>query len=260
MSFNLPDITREIEAKKFKTHLIDKVVLRVDFADIFSSDALASKMVAKLGKKYSERQNYLEQVFNIDNSNGTVVQGTAANSSVLVDPQSGNFIKINRTFIAFEFKEYTNFENFMETVDSVFEEYETTYNNNPLKRIGLRKINFFDHSEGMELFTFDGYFNKFLTAHLKDKMLDATLTEDRHVLVSSAPPYNSVLRYGTLKGQKADVPHRRFYLDIDCSIEGDIQSDARHGQIVAINEEIFKIFYWSLGEKMLKELANDKKA
>ncbi|MFA5879015.1 MAG: TIGR04255 family protein [Candidatus Margulisiibacteriota bacterium] len=259
MTFNIPKVERTSIINKFKRHLLDTVILRIDFADIFDAKELASKCVSVLAKEYPLREEENEELVRL--AEFSIIPVKKMVSYIIKNPDTNNYIKINPTCLVFEYKKYQGFENLISVFNKIFSLYNNFFPDNNILRLGLRKISFFDQEESSKLETFKNYFNDFLTANLSQNYFGVSLIQNMHNYVikgSENDKYDISFKSGTLKLTKNEISTRRFVLDIDGFATKDLEPNNLVERIIEINDKMFDIFYWSIGEKMKEWMQNDK--
>ncbi len=250
---NIPKINRKEVAENFHKHTIVKAILRLDFNDVFDAKQIASQTVSKLGKKYSistEEKDVLLKA-----SNFSLIPIKEITSYILKDPLTDNSIKINSTSIILEYNKYTNFDEMLKTFDVIFKVYNEIFPNNALIRAGIRKINMYHKNENKSLQSFNKYFNKFLLSSLNKNIFDINLEQNINTFKTIDNNLNIIVQYGSQKGIINNKNARRFILDFDCFVTSDIFSDNINNIFVTINNKIFDIYYWCIGDKLKKELS-----
>ena len=253
---NVEKVSREKIAKTFKRHILNNVILRMDYATIFSSKELASEIVKVLGNEYPNRAEEKEMIIQV--SDRTHIPLKEIDTSIFQDEHKKNTIRLNPVAITFEFKNYINFDSLYEKFSQILVIYKKLFSNNPINRIGLRKTNSYSLlEESGKLQTFNGYFNEFLTYPLKERLFDIDIS-DRHIYVVKNDNININLRHGTMNGSIVNdnkkQPARCFVLDIDGYSTENINVDNICNLLTSINDNIFNIFYWAMGDKLRKEL------
>lgn len=253
MTFNVPKVPRDKIAKEFKKHILNKVLFRIDFEDIFDAKEFASHIVSKVGTEYPKRQQEEENLIKLAEGLTTPIKKVI--SFILFNKDNSNSIKVSSTFLVLEYNHYKCYEDLVETFKIIFSLYNKLFPNNKILRLGLRKINFFDKPEKDTLQTFEGYFNSFLTTQLDSKLFRSGLNEDMNSLVVDEGDFIINYKYGTVKGKLDDNNARRFILDIDGFKVGEIAPGKLLNIANKINNKMFDIFYWSIGDKMKRELS-----
>ncbi|MBI5078821.1 TIGR04255 family protein, partial [Candidatus Saganbacteria bacterium] len=160
MPFNVPHVDRKEIIKSFKKHILNTVILRMDFADIFDAKELASKMVAKFAKDFPQRDEETEEL--LGQTEFAIVPVKKITSYIMRNNDTRNYIKVSQNSILLEYKTYETFEKLIEIFNEVLAIYLPVYAENKILRVGLRKINLFDKEEKNSMEKFEGYFNELL--------------------------------------------------------------------------------------------------
>jgi uncharacterized protein (TIGR04255 family) len=251
----IESVDRDKLRKQFKKHLLESVIVRLDFADILSAENLSSEIVSSIGCEFSERR--VETGRNYKISDDGIFFDGEAKSWVLMDPKTKNYVKISNTFIVVEYKQYTSFEEFISIFEKVFSIYNSLFKDNELKRIGLRKVNGYIENESEKIISFEEYFNSFLVSHLTSEIFETPddLEGDRHTLSTKNKDYKITLNYGTSRGLSQKENARKFFLDIDCFAKENIKSKNLLEHLDKMNDCLFDVFYWSIKDKMIRKLS-----
>jgi uncharacterized protein (TIGR04255 family) len=247
MPFNVPHVDRKEIIKTIKKHLLNTVILRMDFADIFDAKDLASKLVAQFAKDFPQRDEETEEL--LGQTEFAIVPVKKITSYIMKNTSAQNYIKVNQNSILLEYKTYETFEKLMDVFNKVLAIYSTVYAENKILRVGLRKINFFDKEENNSMEKFAGYFNELLMPSMNNKCFDISLSQDMHGYIikgENGEKYNLNFKYGTVKLEKI----RRFILDIDGYSLKELTKENLVKRLEEINNKIFDIFYWSITERM----------
>ena len=246
MSFNIPHSEREKVIKTFKRHILDTVILRMDFADLFDAKELASKIVAKFATDFPQRSEQMEEL--LGQTESAIVPVKKITSHLLSNVETRNHIKVSPNSISFEYKTYETFEGLIEAFKGVFTIYQSLYPGNQILRIGLRKINFYDKGEEASLEKFEGYLNDLLLPGMNNKYFDVNLSQELHIYMikgekEEEPSIN--FKYGTVKMEGK----RRLVIDVDGYSSEGLTGETVIKRFKQINNKIFDIFFWSIGEK-----------
>ena len=178
-------------------------------------------------------------------------------SYILKNNKNKNYIKINQNSILIECKTYENFNGLLQLFNEILSIYFSLYPNNNILRIGLRKINFYDKEEKDQLITFEEYFNDSLLPELNKKYLGTTLSQDIHSYIikgENNEGFSINFRYGSSVFEEKEKKIRRFILDIDGYSFDDLSQKTLIEKFKKINDKIFDVFYFSIGDKIKGEL------
>lgn len=250
MSFNIPPVkNRAKKRESFVNHILQTVLVKVEYDNVFSHKDLASRILPILSTLYPNRSQEFAKIIRLEKG---VMSDLNVEHVVLTD-NNGNSVKIAPTFFAVEYNQYSNFDQLLSVLNHIVKAYSDLYKDNKITRIGVRKVNSYDMKELDKLADFSGFFNEYLIRHL-DSTVISDLAEDMHSLIVHEVGHTICLRYGSVKGIMNELPARRFFLDIDCfTIEC-----ASVGKIISklkkMNDRVFDVFCWSIGETLVKDV------
>ena len=243
----------------FKRHILRMVLTRLDFDPLFSFDQLVGtyqkKFISLLPEaSIEELPGYDIELTDIKSPKVSLRE--IVKTFCLANSSEKKKLKFSATSLILEHHKYSSFEefssDFKKPLEFVFNQTDAATVFKP-KRLGLRKINPLILPEKTAIETFDGYFNKCLTEHLRIPFLSKTLKQDKHVIsfdMDDSDKFSVNLQFSTEKGSQNKSEARRFFLDIDVystALTADISECLK--TFDKMNNLIFDLFLWSIGEK-----------
>lgn len=252
MALAIPRNLRTKESGALRRHILSAVLARIDFDPVFGVEQLAGGLHTLVKDRYPTPQygSGLNYQIDIGNPVDPVIKASEVKSFELVNAEEKRQLKFGATALVLE---HFNYESFTTFKGDFRKACQYVWSKSPAgikpKRIGLRKLNHFILNEPSGVQSFDGYFNSILTAHLSPSLIKEELLEDKHRLLTSSDGFMVAIQYGSDKGIQEDKPSRRYVLDIDVfSEEPSLTLDACMDQLNTMNDLIFDIFWWAIGD------------
>lgn len=247
-----------------KRHILKMVLVRLDFAPLFSFDNIAGAAQKQFLIKYPQSSIEEEVGFDVDIKNKsapTISVRESNRTSVMGNPEQKKKLKLNQKALILEHHQYDNFgtffDEFISAAQFVFTQSNAVYS--PV-RLGLRKISTLVLPEIESIEKFSELYNSAVTQHLSIPFLSRTLRTDKHFL--SFTLENDDLgvnfQFSTEKGRKGDDDARRFILDIDIfstSLDRDLKK--LPDVLKKMNEVGFDLFWWSTGPRLERYLRGE---
>lgn len=253
------------EEVKYKKNFLDTVIFRIDFSDILP---LKEKIENSFQDAIKNIFPYLNT--SIYSAYTSVFSSTALNvghESISVyefsNTSSGLSLKISYNNLVLETKKYVDFENFIDVLHAIIDEFNKVYKGYTINRIGLRFINVIKKTSGSPLEWSEYIDSKLLNSIDFAHTLTATdryLNRCMNQLSFRFQNDNSLtFNYGIYNSEwPATITQKEFILDFDAYTACvDASEDIRSKYLLPFHNIIQEFFEKSITEELRKVMNDD---
>lgn len=253
---NNPEADKKIIENQYENNYLFEVLFRMDFMPLLKisagEPAEFQEYIRKLFPEF--KKNNLIDIITKITKDKKIVEQSIIPEWFFSSTSEKKIVKLNQEYLILVFTEYTNFEDYFETLKVVYDSFQKQYSDVNIKRIGLRYRNKIKLDEGNPL-KWDGFINPFLTSIIESDFINKNeISKSLGQLCLNKDDYNIIFNYGIPNGEyPATISRKEFILDYDCSTKNCENIDIIE-YLNLFNIEITKLFERCIGDKLRRKM------
>lgn len=250
----MPIIIPESKHETFDRNSINSVICQIRFQPIFRIAAETPvDFQEKIRKDYPKVKR--EEGVHVE-VQGKDIKPTNTGFTWRFLSEDENWqVTLDSAFIAFETKNYKNFNEFKKKFKRVFEAYNKVYYPSSPERIGLRYVNFIRPIQLQDFSDWANWVKPELLGFITDNnYVKEPIINDFKELRTVQEPGFITLRHGLVK----DDGNAFFYLlDTDRFIDKIVKQKDIFDYLDGFNSDCYNLYRWAIGEKCVQWMKGD---
>lgn len=242
----------------YKRNFITDVICRVDFPEIPKlKKEEPIEFYEKIRTLFKRYEKSVSAQLRVEEFKGISIQ-EQAHKWKFFNKEKDKKITLSHNCLSFEFFKYSEFNEFKEIWEMVYNSLLDVYKIEFFDRLGLRYINNIDIKKGKPL-SWDGLINKYLTSHLKSfPDLKPDVIRSMHKIIFNKDGIKINLSYGIWNDDfPSSLSKKQFILDYDCYIDFMIEPSEVNTKISEFIKIIYDLFEICIDYK-LREIMGEE--